>query len=141
MAVGGIVFACVFGGALLGMFLRAVLPEHHLSPESKDLIKLGMGLVGTMAALVLGLLIASAKSSYDRLNDDLTQLSVKLILLDRIMAHYGPEAMEARDLLRRSVVRALDRTWPENSSRSRRLEPGAGFGGRDDKIHKRSTTK
>jgi hypothetical protein len=138
MAIAGIVFTCVFGGALLGMFLRAVLPEHHLSPESKDLIKLGMGLVGTMAALVLGLLIASAKSSYDRLNDDLTQLSVKLILLDRIMAHYGPEAMEARDLLRRSVVRALDRTWPENSSRSRRLEPVAGFGDLYDKIHELS---
>jgi fluoride ion exporter CrcB/FEX len=60
MAVGGIVFACVFGGALLGMYLRVVLPEHHLNQDSQDLIKLGMGLVGTMAALVLGLLIASA---------------------------------------------------------------------------------
>jgi len=60
-----IVFACVFGGALLGVLLRAVLPQNHLSPESKDIVKLGMGLVGTMAALVLGLLVASAKSSYD----------------------------------------------------------------------------
>jgi hypothetical protein len=135
MAVGGIVFACVFGGALLGMLLRAVLPEDHLSPDSKDLIKLGMGLVGTMAALVLGLLIASAKSSYDRLSDDLTQISAKLILLDRVMAHYGLETKDARELLRRSVVRALDRTWPENSSRSRQLEPAARSEDLYDQIH------
>jgi hypothetical protein len=60
-----IVFACVFGGALLGMFLRAVMPEHHLTEDSKDVIKLGMGLIATMAALVPGLVIATAKSSYD----------------------------------------------------------------------------
>ena len=58
-----IVFACVFGGALLGMFLRVFTPEHHLSQDSQDVIKLGMGLIATMAALVLGLVIATAKSS------------------------------------------------------------------------------
>ena len=80
MAIGGIVFACVFGGALLGMFLRAVLPEHHLSADSKDLVKLGMGLIATMAALVLGLLIASAQSAYGTLSSDLTQMSANVIL-------------------------------------------------------------
>ena len=65
MAIGWIVFACVFGGALLGMLLRSVLPEHHLTQDSKDVVKLGMGLIATMAALVLGLLIASAKSAFD----------------------------------------------------------------------------
>lgn len=60
-----IVFACVFGGALFGMFLRGVLPEHHLSADSKDTVRMGMGLIGTLTALVLGLLIASAKSYYD----------------------------------------------------------------------------
>ena len=135
MAIGGIVFACVFGGALLGTFLRAMLPEHHLSPDSKDLVKLGMGLVGTMAALVLGLLIASAKSSHDRLNDDLTQISVKLILLDRVMAHYGPETTDARDLLRRSVVDALGRFWPEHRVRPVLSGPTARSEALDDKIH------
>jgi hypothetical protein len=64
MAISWIVFACVFGGALLGVCLRAMLPEHHLSTESKDVVKLGTGLLATMAALVLGLLIASAKRVY-----------------------------------------------------------------------------
>jgi len=123
--VSCIVFACVFGGALLGMFLRASLPEHHLSTDSKDFVKLGMGLIATMAALVLGLLIASAKNSYDTLRSELTQVSANVILLDRLMAHYGPETSEARDLLRRSVVHAVDQMWPEKRSRPGQLEPGA----------------
>jgi hypothetical protein len=126
MAVGGIVFACVFGGALLGMLLRAVLPEHHLSPDSKEIVKLGMGLIATMAALVLGLLIASAKSAYDTQSSDLTQVSTNVILLDRVMAHYGPETKDARELLRRAVLRALDEIWPEQRSRPAQLEPSAG---------------
>ena len=69
-----------------------------------------MGLVGTMAAPVLGLLIASAKTSYDRLSDDLAQISANIILLDRVLAHYGPEAKGARDQLRRFVVCAVDAT-------------------------------
>ncbi len=86
-----VVLACTFGGALLGMFLRAVLPERHLSADSKDTVRLGMGMVGTMAALVLGLLVASAKNFYDTQSSELTQLSANVILLDRVLAHYGPE--------------------------------------------------
>jgi hypothetical protein len=115
LAISGIVFACVLGGASLGMFLRVALPEGQLSTDSKDLVKLGMGLIGTMAAVLLGLLIASAKSSYDTRRSELTQMSANLILLDRVMAHYGSEAKEARDLLRQSVDHALDRVWAENS--------------------------
>jgi uncharacterized membrane protein len=65
MTISWIVFACVFAGALLGIVLRRILPKHHLSEDSKDVVKLGMGLIATMAALVLALLIASAKSSHD----------------------------------------------------------------------------
>jgi fluoride ion exporter CrcB/FEX len=67
-AIRLMVFACVFGGALFGMFLRALLPEHQLSADTKDTVRLGMGLIGTMSALVLGLLIASAKGFYDTQN-------------------------------------------------------------------------
>jgi len=86
-----IIFACVFGGALLGVYLRGVLPEKHLSGDSKDTVRLGMGLVGTMAALVLGLLVASAKNFYDTQTSELIQMSAKIVLLDRVLAHYGPE--------------------------------------------------
>ncbi|MGO8744848.1 MAG: DUF4239 domain-containing protein [Thermoguttaceae bacterium] len=110
-----IVFACIFAGTLLGMVLRAFLPEHHLSPESKDVVKLGMGLVGTMTALVLSLLIASAKSSFDTQRNGLAQLSANIILLDRALAHYGPESKDAREMLRGSVADMLQHTWPQEN--------------------------
>ena len=113
ITISFIVFACVFGGALLGILLRAVLPQNHLSAESKDIVKLGMGLVGTMAALVLGLLVASAKGAYDAQIGELTQGSSNILLLDRLLAQYGPETKEARALLRGAVVRVLDQTWPK----------------------------
>jgi hypothetical protein len=125
MAITSIVLACVFGGALLGMVLRAALPEHHVSTESKDLVKLVMGLIATMAALVLGLVVASARSSYDKQSTEIIQMSANIGLLDRILARYGPETKEARDMLRRSVVRIVDLTWPENSSRPPELNPTA----------------
>jgi len=111
IGISSIVFACVFGGAMLGMLISAILPQHDLSSDSKDVVKLGMGIVATLSALFLGLLIASAKSSYDAQSTELTQMSAKVILLDRILAHYGPETKETRDLLRSSVARILDQIW------------------------------
>ena len=113
-----IVFACVFGGALLGMVLRLLTPEHHLSQDSQDVIKLGMGLIATMAALVLGLVIATAKSSYDMHRDAVKSSAAKALLLDRVLASYGPETKETRDLLRQILARRLDEIWPEDRSRS-----------------------
>lgn len=81
IAIAGVVFACVFGSALLGLFLRAMLPDHHLSPESKDVVKLAMGLIATMAALVLGLLTASAKSSFDLQNAETVHSAANIIRL------------------------------------------------------------
>ena len=121
-------FLCVFGGALLGMFLRAALPEHHLSAESRDIIKLWMGLVGTISAFVLGLLIASAMGSYNTQRSELTQMSTNVILLDGVLAQYGPETKEARGLLRRDVATALDRIWLKKSSQSSE-EPAKGWTG------------
>jgi hypothetical protein len=121
-AIASIAFALVFGGALLGMWLQVTLPEHHLKSDSKDAVKLAMGLVATMVALVLGLLIASAKSSYDTQNNELTDMSSRLVLLDRILAHYGPESDEARDQLRRSVVRALEQMGARDRAHLTRVE-------------------
>jgi hypothetical protein len=97
---GLLVFGCVFGAALLAMRLRAALPQHHLSADTKDTVKLATGLVATMTALVLGLLIASAKGSYDTARSEMTQMAAKFVFLDRILANYGPEAAEPRTQLR-----------------------------------------
>jgi hypothetical protein len=125
IAISSITFGFVLGGVLLGGALRAALPEHHLDSDSKDTVKVGMGLVATMAALVLGLLIASAKSSYDTQNSELTDMSSKVVLLDRVLAHYGPESKEARDQLRNSVVRALDQMWSKDRAGLSQLEPSS----------------
>ena len=108
IAVSLITFVFVFGGAMLGMALRSILPQRHLDADSRDVVKLGMALVATMCALVLGLLIGSAKSSLDTQNTELTEMSSSIVLLDRVLAHYGPETKEAREKLRSSVVSALN---------------------------------
>ena len=94
----------VFGSALLAMAVHSALPEHHLSTDTKDVVKLGVALIATMAALVLSLLIASAKSAYDTRSNQLVQVSTDITLLDRALARYGPETKEARSLLQRSVA-------------------------------------
>ena len=126
ITVSLIVFACVFGGAMLGMLLHSVLPNHHLSSESKDIVKLGMGMVATMSALVLGLLVASAKGAYEAQRAELTQMAANLAVLDRVLANYGPETKEARTLLRETVVRALDQLWNEDGGASRLTPSSAG---------------
>jgi hypothetical protein len=116
LLVAAIVLACVFGGALVGMVLRGILPVHHLSEESKDVVRLGTGLVATMAALVLGLLVASAKGAYDTQRDGLDEIAANITLLDTVLQQYGPPAQEARVNLRRIVAGAIARLWPADAS-------------------------
>ena len=120
MSTSWIVFACVFGGALLGMVLRDTLPEHHLSADSKSVLNMVIGLIGTMAAIVLGLLVATAQGSFSTRNSEFTQMSANVILMDRMLALYGPEAKEARELLQGAVTR-----WLQQSS----FESGTSKGG------------
>jgi len=91
-----IVFGCLVGAILLGRAFRRLLPAEHLTADSRDTIKLAMGLVATMAALVLGLLVSSAKGSYDTERSEVIQMAAKVAFLDRVLAIYGPEAAEAR---------------------------------------------
>jgi hypothetical protein len=114
VAVSLIVFACMFGGAVCGILLSRVLPQQHLSAESKDVVRVSMGLVATMVALVLGLLISSAKSFYDAQSAEVTDVSTKVVLLDRILGQYGPETTEIRDLLRSALAAGIDRAWPQD---------------------------
>ena len=95
-----LVFGCVFGSALLGLYLRTRLPKHHLDEDSIGVVKLATGLIATMAALVLGLLISSAKSSFDSVNSGLVHNAASIITLDRMLANYGPETGEIRRLLK-----------------------------------------
>ena len=122
ITVASIACAFIFGGALLGLLLGAFLPEHHLSGEGKDVVKLGAGLIATLAALVLGLLVSSAYSSLDTMNSELTQSGTKLIVLDRVLASYGPETKEVRDLLRGRVAAAIDLAWPEEKTRQAHVD-------------------
>lgn len=121
--IWAIVFACLFVGGMLGMVLRNVLPEHHLNAESKDAIKFGAALISTMAALVLGLLVASAKGTYDTQRAEVIEMSARIALLDRILAHYGPESATARELLRRSLATTIDHLWPQDRSARAELDP------------------
>ena len=68
LAIGLISAGCIFGGALLGLLLQGLLPEHHLRDTSKDTVKVVAGMIATLSALVLGLLVGSAKSSFDATN-------------------------------------------------------------------------
>ena len=91
----------------MGNLLRNLLPHDDLSPGSQEAVKFGLGFVATMSALVLGLLISSAKASYDAVNSEMTQMSARVIFLDRVLALYGPETKDARDLLRATVPVAI----------------------------------
>ncbi len=123
IALSCIAFVCISGGVLIGMLLRNTLPEHHLSTDAKDVVRLGTGLIGTIAALVLGLLIASAKNSYDTQSTQIKQMTASIILLDHLLEQYGPQAAAIRNLMRRSVVVLADRMWRENSSDPAKAPP------------------
>ena len=126
---GALVFACLFGAGLLGVRVRAALPEDHLSSETKDAVKVGMGLVATMAALVLGLLVASTKGSYDTQKNEVIQMAAKTVFLDRVLANYGSETAESRGLLRQSVGSAIDHMWSDKkSSQAAQLDPSVSSG-------------
>jgi hypothetical protein len=110
--IAGSLFVCLVGVALLGRRVHRYLPEDHLSADSKDAVKLAMGLVATMTALLLGLLISSAKGTYDTVRSEVMQMAAKVAFLDRVLALYGPEAADARRECRDDVADAVRRMWP-----------------------------
>ena len=104
---------CIVSGTLLGLALSKMVPDHHLNADSKDALKLGAAMITMMAALVLGLLVSSAKSTFDSTNAAITQSGAKVILMDRLLANYGPETKEVREELRRMVAAGIKMLWPE----------------------------
>jgi Protein of unknown function (DUF4239) len=119
-----IAFALIFSGALLGMLLRLVLPEPHLSSDTKDVVRLSTGLIATLAALVLGLLVASAQGSFQTQSTQIKQITANVILLDNILARSGPEARPVRVLLRGAVKTLVERVWGEGDATT---TPGVPF--------------
>src|SRR5438477_12467680 len=113
LTIGLISAACIFGGALLGLLLQGLLPQHHLRDNSKDTVKVVAGTIATQAALVLGLLVGSAKSSFDATNTAIVQNDAKIILLDRVLGAYGPEPKDRRQQLRRALAAGIEMFWPE----------------------------
>ena len=110
------------------MRLSIAMPQQHLSSDTKDTVKLAMGLVATMSALVLGLLVASAKGTYDTANSGITTNAAKLVLLDRLLAHYGPEAAPVRPMLKHSAEGMTAVLWPTENTHPVQLDPRAASG-------------
>src|SRR3954449_12431019 len=123
IAVALLTFASTFVSGLGGLWLRERLPEHHLESESRDAVKLVMGLVATMSALVLSLLISVTQTAYRTQGDEIGLLAANLVALDRVLVHYGPDAKPVRDLLRRGVHVELARILPQNGGSAPDLLP------------------
>lgn len=118
LVISLLVFAVIFGGALAGMVVRPLLSEHHRHPDSRDVVRLTGGLIGTLTALVLGLLIASAKNTFDQKTTQVRQLTSTVIILDDLLAQYGPEATSLRKLLRQSIPPLADHIWHERANQA-----------------------
>jgi hypothetical protein len=114
------VFACTFGGALLGMFLGPRLPAAHLSRDTQKAVKLGMGMIATLSGLVLGLLVSTAKSAFDTTDTEVKEISAKLVFLDHLLARYGPETTPIRAELRHYVALKIDQIWSPSAGRETR---------------------
>jgi hypothetical protein len=118
LALSCLIFLLTLGGIFLGTLLRRALPQHHLSEDSRDVVRLGVGLIATIAALVLGLLIAAAKNSFDTQSTQVTQITADIILLDNLLAQYGPEARPIREQMRSVIGPFVDRLWREKETSS-----------------------
>lgn len=134
LLVGLAIFAFAFGASLAGMLIHSKLPAHHKEADSKDVVKLVMGLIATIAALVLSLLIATAHSAYETQESEVQSLGVHIVQLDQILSHYGPEAEEPRGLLRQIVVAQLGQIWPKDGTEGVNLRAPVDQGTREKLI-------
>lgn len=116
LGYASLTFVGAFGGVLFGTYLRSHLPSDHLSKESQDVMRLGMGLVATMTALLLGLVTASARSSFDSQDTAVRTIAADVLALDRLLARYGAEAGPARQLLRQRLALQVETIWPGDGS-------------------------
>jgi hypothetical protein len=112
IVVSAIVAACVFFGGVAGLSLGGVLPDAHRSKETQDVVRLATGMLSVLASLLLGLLIATARTSFQATDSSLRNYAAELILLDETLRDYGDAALAPRRLVRDYTQRLLERTWP-----------------------------
>jgi hypothetical protein len=124
--VGLGVFGSSFAGFLLGMWIQGFLPRHHLSAESRDTVKVGIGLIATMTALILGLITASAKSSFDEVDRGVKKAAVDVLSLDRTLARYGPKTAGIRDGLKKAFAQRAEELWRPGHSKVGGVDPSSG---------------
>ena len=125
-ALALVTLACTFGSALAASFVRSWLPPAHLSKESQDVVRLGIGLVATMTALLLGLVTAAARSTFDSHDNAVRNSAANLLTLDRHLARYGPETNATRDLIRRAVAYRIETIWSNEGTSASRLDTSGG---------------
>ena len=116
LTIASVMFGCVLGSFLATMLIARRLPEHHLSTESREAIKLGLAVISTLTALVLGLLVAAAKGTTDALNGTVKELAVQCASVDRVLALYGPETREVRAEFRTFTQAVLHQVWPQEAA-------------------------
>jgi hypothetical protein len=109
--IGLIAFCCIFGGGLAGLLLRRLLPEDHRSEATQRMVQITMNIVGILAAIVLGLFIASTKTNFDTRSKEIEQFSANLTLLDRELMHFGQQARDLRVLLRSFTNSKIALMW------------------------------
>ena len=134
LETSAIIFGCSFGMGLLGMALNFRVPDDHLDVGSRDVVKLVLGLIATISALVLSLLIASGSSTYQAQQNEVQSFSANVILLDRVLSFYGPDAKAPRDLLRQGLAAVHDQIWSSDGAHAPELDPRATQGVSDDFI-------
>jgi hypothetical protein len=125
------VFALIFGGALLGMYFDPFPQANQLKDETRIHVQMGVGLLTSMFALLLSLQLSSGRTSFDIQEQDVTIMASKTVMLDRVLAHYGPEAQDAREALRQSVIDLLNGVWPSERSKASTWAPR----GRGDEVY------
>jgi hypothetical protein len=122
-----VVLAVVFAGALFGMFVGQRLVPHHITSDTNRVITAAMAVVGTMTALVIGLLISSANTTYVTRSAATVQVSVDVIRLDGLLRRYGPETADARAALHAYAEHKLENLFGASDGSPRRLEDPAGL--------------
>ena len=123
LIIGLIVFTLILTGALVGYVLRQCLPKHHLCEETKTTVSVSMAVVATFSALVLGLLISNANTSFSALGGEVTTLSAQILRLDQLLRRYGPETGLARETLRNYAELKTADLFPENPADLRLSDP------------------